>query len=364
MKFLIDQSKLDQALKCVQFGLLTRPSLPVLNNVHVKAEDGFVAFTLTDLEISITCKAKVEIEEAGETTIAARKLISIVRRLPSAPTQISSDTDDFVNIRSGEINFSIQGISANEFPQPFDFEPDVQFSTDKMNLHELVIKTYFATSSDSTRAAICGPLLKYENDSLSCVATDGKRLAIMTSDFSSDFEGQCIIPPKTNNALLKLMAGDGDVSIGIDEKHMSFEFINEYGQSTVINSQLIMAKYPNYSAIIPDEAEHTAILKREELLTALKRIALILSESEHGIKLEFNDNSLVIQAQTQDDESKEDLEINFSGQASIAFNPVYLIDPLKTLTCEEVTLKFSHSNSAASLSDNKGFLYVLMPMRM
>lgn len=364
MKFSIDQSKLDQALKCVQFGLLTRPSLPVLNNVHIKTEADSVVFTLTDLEIAISCKTLVDIEEEGETTVAARKLISIVRRLPSAPIEISCDDEDFVNIRSGEINFSIQGISAAEFPQAFDFSPETNFTTEKLSLHKLVMNTYFATSNDPTRIAISGPLLKFSGESLSCIATDGKRLAIMQTSSTTDSEGQCIIPPKTNNALLKLMAGDGDVSIAIDEKQMSFEFVNEFNQETVIYSKLIMAKYPNYSAIIPKESESEVIINRNDFLVALKRIALILSESEHGVKLNFSNNSLVIEAQTSDDESKEDLEVEFSGTANIAFNPAFLIDPLKILTSEKVTLKFSGTNSAASLSDSKDFLYVLMPMRM
>ena len=364
MKFSIDQNKLDQALKCVQFGLLTRPSLPVLNNVHIKTQVDSVVFTLTDLEIAISCKTLVDIQEEGEITVAARKLISIVRRLPSAPIKISCDNEDFVNIQSGEINFSIQGISASEFPQAFDFAPETKFSTAKTTLNKLVMNTYFATSNDPTRIAISGPLLKFSDESLSCVATDGKRLAIMEASSTANSEGQCIIPPKTNNALLKLMAGEGDVSIAIDEKQMSFEFINEFNQDTVIYSKLIMANYPDYSAIIPKESENEVVLNRNDFLVTLKRIALILSESEHGVKLNFSDNSLMIEAQTSDDESKEDLDVEFDGQASIAFNPAFLIDPLKILTSEKVTLKFSNTNSAASLSDSKDFLYVLMPMRM
>ena len=365
MKFSIDQTKLDQALKCVQFGLLTRPSLPVLNNVLIEAKDDHVTFTLTDLEISISCKTQVSVESEGITTVTARKLISIVRRLPDAPITLSCNEEDFVNIRSGEINFSIQGISSSEFPQAFSQIDGSKFTTSKESFHELVIKSSFATSSDPSRVAISGPLLKFNKTELSSIATDGKRLAIVTdNNFSCDHEGQCIIPPKTNNALLKLMAGNGDVEIQIDEKNMSFEFVNEFDQQTTIYSQLIQAKYPNYAAIIPDGSELHASINREDFLTALKRIALILSESEHGIKLSFENSALAITAQTQDDESKEDLEVEFDGTAEIAFNPIYLIDPLKRLSSEKVTLNFSHSHAAASISDADNFLYVLMPMRM
>jgi DNA polymerase III sliding clamp (beta) subunit (PCNA family) len=96
----------------------------------------------------------------------------------------------------------------------------------------------------------------------------------------------------------------------------------------------------------------------------MKRMALILTESDHGVKLDFNEGELVIRSQTQDDESQEDIKVQFDHCASIAFNPHYLIEPLKRLSCEEVTLRFSHSHAAASLSTNDDFLYVLMPMRM
>lgn len=365
MIFQIDQNVLDNALKTVQFALLTRPSLPVLNNVLIKADESGVQFSLTDQEISISCKASADVTEHGETTLPMRRLISIVRRLPGLPVNFTQTDDEFTEVKCGSIIFKILGVSSNEFPGNLDSEYASQFSIPKTTVRELVVNTSFATGNDPTRPIISGPLLQFDPGKFTCVATDGKRLALESMPINSELEGRCVIPQKTNNALMKLMAGDGEVVVGFNEKSVQFEFINEHEQETVINSKLIEGKFPKYQAILPEGHNFEASIKRTEFHECLKRIALILSESTQGVKLTFSENKLQMHASTEEDESNEEMNITYSGpEQKIAFNPAYLIEPLKRLEDETISISFTDTHKAASLTSGESFVYVLMPMRM
>ena len=365
MNFLIEQQVLDDALKTVQFALLTRPSLPVLNNVLINANDKGVTFTLTDQEITISCQAKAEVTNSGTITLPMRRLISIVRRLPEQAISFIMEDDEFTDIKSGEICFKIQGVSSEEFPETLTEEYEQKSTIPKEIIRKLVINTSFATGNDPSRPIISGPLLKFEEELFSCVATDGKRLAMETEKISSDLEGLCVIPQKTTNALMKLLAGNGNIGISFNEKSVQFELVNEYEQETTINSKLIEGRFPKYEAIIPDGQEIEIPINRNEFAECLKRIALILNESSQGVRLVFKENKLFMHASTENDESHEEMEVDYIGtEQQIAFNPAYLLDPLKRLEDENVTLSFTDTQKAACLKSSGTFIYVLMPMRM
>ena len=365
MNFLIEQEVLDDALKTVQFALLTRPSLPVLNNVLIEATEENVNFTLTDQEITISCKANADVTTAGSITLPMRRLISIVRRLPEQPINITLQEEEFAEIKSGEICFKIQGVKATEFPNVLDTTYEQFSAVPKNSIRKLVINTSFATGNDPSRPIISGPLLKFEPNTFSCVATDGKRLALETESLDFELNGLCVIPQKTTNALMKLMAGEGEVNISFDDKSVQFEFTNEYDQETIINSKLIEGRFPKYEAIIPEAHEIEISIDRNEFAERLKRIALILSESSQGVKLTFRENKLIMHASTEDDESNEEMVVEYSGEEQkIAFNPAYLLDPLKRLEDENIIISFTDSHKAACLKSSGTFIYVLMPMRM
>ena len=365
MEFSISKTALDEALKTVQFALLTRPSKPVLNNVHICVEGNTATFTLSDMEIDICCSAEVEVTHPGTTTLPARRLISIVRKLPDQPVYMSLVDEEFTRINCASVYYKLQGINAAEFPQPFEGLPQVSLQVNKAIIQRMMICTSFACGQDKSRPGTLGPLLDINNSTLTCVATDGRRLATSSQEIDSREIAQSIIPPKTVAALMKLMAGEGDTEIHLDDRKIHFKFVNEYKQQTMISSTLIEAKYPNYKAIIPETNTYTVSLPRQTLYTFLKRAALILSDSNQAVKLTFENNLLYICAETADDRSNEELPVNFEQPAvTIAFNPAFLIEPLNKIDDEFVQLSFSDSQTAAELSGAKGFRYILMPMRM
>ena len=271
----------------------------------------------------------------------------------------------FQKVKCGDIVFKILGVHPSEFPDFPDNEYENKASLSKSIINRLTINTSFATGNDPSRPIINGPLLEFEDNKLTCVATDGKRLAMQSTPINSSLKGKCVLPQKTNNALMKLMAGEGEANISFDEKSVQFEFINEYEQKTTINSKLIEGKFPKYQAILPSGHNNEVKIDKNEFHERLKRIALILSESTQGVKLTFNENLLLMQASTENDESNEKMEITYGeAEQKIVFNPAYLIDPLKRLEDDTITLSFTDTHKAASITSGDSFVYVLMPMRM
>jgi len=185
-------------------------------------------------------------------------------------------------------------------------------------------------------------------------------------DLPPSSQGECIIPSKAINELNRLLGTQNDVEIRFTDNQVAFNLQGEKGYSTLIISKLIDGNYPNYKQVIPGEMKERISLVREELLQALRRAEIMTSEKSNSVKLSFGKNKLEITANTPEvGEARESLAINYKGnEMAIAFNPTYMMDPLKALDNDEVYLELIDELSPGVIKINGPFLYVLMPMRM
>jgi DNA polymerase-3 subunit beta len=200
------------------------------------------------------------------------------------------------------------------------------------------------------------------------VATDGRRLALADEevDIPPESDGEFIVPTKAINELNRLLGTNGEVEVKFTDNQAAFALRDEKGFSILIISKLIEGNYPNYRQVIPAETKERIALGREELLHALRRAEIMTSEKSNSVKLSFTKNNLAITANTPDvGEARESIAVNYKGpDIAVAFNPVYLMDPLKALENDEVYLELIDELSPGVLKINGPFLYVLMPMRM
>jgi DNA polymerase-3 subunit beta len=173
-------------------------------------------------------------------------------------------------------------------------------------------------------------------------------------------EAEVILPAKAVNELQRVLAGDEPLTITLSENQITFDL-----GTTFIFSKLIEGKYPNYKQVVPAEAKERVIVERETLLNAVHRVALLSSEKSNSVKLAFAKNTLDITANTPEvGEAKESLVVNYKGKEfSIAFNPNFLMDPLRNLEADEIFFDFIDELSPGVIKYNKPFLYVIMPMR-
>ena len=176
MKFSVSKDKLLEGLSTVQNVVSTRTTLPILSNVLLQASDGEIRLTTTDLDVGIRGSVEAQVERTGATTLPARRLLSIVRELPSSEIYFDVDAKNLASIRSGSSYFKILGLPEEEFPSLARFEEAKIFTIAQKDLKDGLKKTSYAISADETRYVLNGILFSFKDNKLTLVATDGRRL--------------------------------------------------------------------------------------------------------------------------------------------------------------------------------------------
>ena len=363
MKFSVSKEKLLEGLQTVQNVVSTRTTLPILSNVLLQATEGQLRFTTSDLDVGIRSAVEVSVEKPGATTLPARRLLSIVRELPASEITVEVDSKNVASIRSGPSFFKILGLPEEEFPPLPKFENAKTFTLRQKDLRDALKKTSYAISTDETRYVLNGILFSFRDNKLTLVATDGRRLALVDIEleFPRSHEGDVIIPSKAVSEIARLLTDDGEIKISIGENQAAFEV-----NGTLLVSKLIEGNYPNYRQVIPAETKERVTLERVIFHDAVHRVSLLASEKSNSVKLVFTKNNLEIAANTPDvGEARESLAIAYKGRdMAIAFNPEFLMAPLKNLAVDEVYLDLIDEMSPGVVKIQGPFLYVIMPMRI
>ncbi len=363
MKFSASKEKLLEGLQTVQSVVSTRTTLPILSNVLVQVVDGELRLTTTDLDVGVRCAVEAQIDKPGGTTLPARRLATIVRELPASEIQIDIDSKNVASIRSGASFFKIMGLPEEEFPPLPAFEGAKTFTLKQKDLKGSLKKTSYAISTDETRYVLNGILFSFKDNKLMLVATDGRRLALVEIEleFPRSMEADIIVPTKAVAELERLLGEDGEVKMSVSENQIAFEV-----GKTLLVSKLIEGNYPNYRQVIPGEAKERVTLERESFLAAVHRVSLLASEKSNSVKLVFSKGNIDIMANTPEvGEARESLAVQYKGKEfSIAFNPEFLMQPLRNLGEDEIFFDLIDEMSPGVIKLNVPFLYVLMPMRI
>lgn len=363
MKFSVSKEKLNEGLQAVQNVVSTRTTLPILSNVLIQATESGLTLTTTDLDVGIRIQVEATVEKTGGTTLPARRLSSIVRELPSSDIQFEVDSKNSASIRCGASFFKILGLPEEEFPPLSRFENARVFNIKQKELKDGLKKTAYAISTDETRYVLNGVLHSFKENKLSLVATDGRRLALVDIEleFPRSQETEVIIPTKAITEISRLLKDDGEVKVSVSDNQVAFELNN-----TLLVSKLIEGNYPNYRQVIPGEARERVILERESFLNCVRRVAILASDKSNSVKLIFSKNNIDITANTPDvGEARESVAVTYKGKdMAIAFNPEFLMAPLRNLPNDEVFLDLIDEMSPGVIKIQTPFLYVLMPMRI
>ncbi len=363
MKFSIVRSTFIEGLKAVQNIVGGKGSSPVLQNVLLVAKDGELELTTTDLDISIRCKVPCDVKEEGETTLPVKLLATSILKAAEGVVDIEIDENECAKICAGSSLFKLVGISAKTFPRFSIGEESFDYVLPRQTLHEMLRKTAYAASQDDTRRTLKGILLSFKDEKLTVVATDGRRLALVESEveFPKSDEKEIILPAKTVQELMRSLSGEGNVTIKVQESKACFEI-----EGVQVYSKLIDDAYPNYRQVIPSECAEKIVVDRQLLLNALDRASVMTMDEAHSTKLIFEANRLTVTSAASDiGEAKDEVPIKYAGERiEIMFNPNYVMDPLKAIDDDEVTIGLNNGHSPAVIRCSIPFLYVLMPLRI
>lgn len=366
MKITIGKEELVQGLQAVQNVVGARSTLPILGNVLLKAAGNRLELRATDLDVTVECAVTAEVSREGGTTLSAKRLFGLVREIESGEIELDVSDKDVCAVQAGSSKYKLNGISAEEFPALPKFKESGQVSLPQGTFREMLRKTAYAISTDESRFVLNGLYMKHDGDKLIIVATDGRRLALVEEELEGEgAKEEFIVPAKAVAELTRLLGSDGEVSIRMSDTQVEFTLAQESGEPVKVYSKLVEGKYPDYKQVIPKDVDQRVTLGREELLHALRRVDQVTSDKANSVNLKFADNNLTINATSPEvGEGRESLAINYSGpEIEVAFNPGFLMDPLKVLESDEVYIELKDKLSPGVLKSNAPFLYVLMPMR-
>ena len=365
VKISVTKEDLSTGLQNVQNVVGTRSTLPILSNVLLVAGENKLELRATDLEVSIHSTVPAKVEREGASTLPAKRLFGLVREIESNEIEIEINDREIATVKGGGANYKLHGIGAEEYPPEAKFKESGKIKVEQGKIREMIRKTGYAVSSDESRHTLNGIYVDAEEDKIKMVATDGRRLALVEEEIESGAKANFILPTKTVAELQRVLQTEGEVEIGVGETHAEFKVPQENGETVKIHSKLVEGNFPNYKQVIPSESKERITVVREELLHALRRADQITSEKANSVKLKFGENNLSINANTPDIGSgQESIAIQYKGpEIEVAFNPVYLMDPLKILEGDEIYVELTDSLSPGVIKSNTPFLYVLMPMR-
>ena len=374
MKFKINRDHFTNGLTQVLNVVGSKATMPILSNVLIEAEKDAISLTTTNLDLGIRCKIKAEVKEPGSVTLPVKRLATIVRELPNLDVSIDASPNHQVKITSGGSNFRIMGIGKEEFPPLPEFSNEKSYTLDQSELVTMLQSVAYAQSTDETRYILNGVYFNFKDAKLSVVATDGRRLAVTSREIEipENNAGSIILPAKTVAELLRMLDKGPKVKISFNERRASFQISVEKDSPTglldsiYLYSKVVEGNYPNYNQVIPKETHQRIKLERELFHQCVNRAAHVCSEKSNSVKIKLSSNLLEITAQSPDfGESHESMAIAYSGpDLQVAFNPNFIIDPLKALTKDEVFFEVKDEVSPGVFKTLDNFLCVIMPVRM
>lgn len=368
MKFFCAQRDLDYAINIVNKAISPNNTLPVLNNILIKAEGKKIYFSSTNLEIAISCFIDADVRSEGAITVPAKLLTSYVSLLTDEKVEINVVEGNNLSIISVSSNTKIKCISADEFPLIPKIEKGQEFSVKINDLQTSINETVFAASTNTSRPVLSGVLLIVNGDNIRLAATDSYRLAEKKLKAVNKCEEDvyCIVPAKTIIELSKIIgkADAKEVKVNVSKNQILFSV-----EGVELISRLIDGKFPDYEKIIPTGVKTTITVPVEDLSLVLKRVSLFARENNNSVKISVtNDGRLVVSSEeTKVGEEKAEVLIKIEGENNkISLNAQYLIDVLTYIDDDKVLFQMNDKASPAVIRPVKteDYVYIIMPLKV
>ncbi len=370
MEFTVKKFDLFEELSLTQGVVERKTTIPILSHLLCEATGSRVAITATDLELSIRTSCEAKVKKEGSGTIPAKKLLELVRLLPDGEIKFKLLENHWVQIVSDRKTYKLVGMSKDNFPALPPF-PHALVKVPAKALAALIAKTTFAISLEESRYTLNGALLVLKPDTLTMVATDGHRLAMVETDQKLDglpAEIRVLVPKKAMTEVQRLTADAGDdaqVEFGQDESHLFFQ-----AGGRLLTCRKLTGQFPNYEAVLPRETNKTVVLERNELQDALRRVSQLADQRSHAVKFMLAKEGVEISASSPEyGEAKEAIEKEYKGDPlAIGFNAQYLLDFLAAAADGPISFELKDDQSAGQLrplADEKSrYRYIVMPMRI
>lgn len=372
MKFVVSSTDLLSHLSAISKVISSKSTMPILDNFLFQLTDADLTITASDLESTLITHMEMDNTE-GEGTIAvpARLLIDTLKEFPEQPLTFQINTDTYgVEIFSDNGKYSIVGQSGEDFPElpEISEEESSSITVGPKVLLKGIEKTLFATADDELRPVMNGIFVELSPDYMGFVASDAHKLVrYRRSDAASEFESSFILPKKPAGLLRNLLPKEEyDVKLDFDNKNAQFTLTNYK-----LICRLVEGNYPSYNSVIPKNNPNKMVIDRLAFYNTVKRVSVFSNQASNLIKLNINDNKLVVSAQDIDFSisAVERLSCEYDGdEIEIGFKSTFLLEILSNISASDVKMEMSDPSRAGLLlpaeteEDAEDVLMLLMPM--
>ena len=375
MELVVRKNDLLRELQLFQGIVERKNTIPILANVLMEAKGDEVRFLATDLEVALRSKCAATVVKPGSLTLPAKKLYEIVRSLPETDIRIAQDKNG-VKVAADRFDSRMQTLPREDFPTLPETGGTSTAILPRNAVKEMVAKTQFAITGEDTRYFLNGAQFVLRPDSMSLVATDGHRLALVTAardatakkgaSGSAEEENTAILPKKTLGELARLLSeDDGDISYERGENHLFFGV-----GGRLLISRMIDGQFPAYERVIPRGNDKHIEFERDRLTNAVKRVALLSNERSRAVKFQIEKGKVDVTSSSPElGEATETLPVDYSGPSlQICFNAQYVLDFLAAVATDVVSLELKDEVSQAVMkpvgAEGYEYTYVIMPMRI
>ena len=383
MEIVCSQNEFNNAIQLVSKAVSSRPTHPILANILLTADQGTNKVSLTgfDLNLGIQTSFDANVIKSGAITIPSKLLSEIVNKLPNeSPISVDANEEsDDILIKSDRGSFKIKGISSDDYPKLPFVESGTSLNIDPISFLKALRLTIFASSNDDSKQLLTGVNFTFKQKYLESAATDGHRLAVVLIDndkkgnenqdnLSNEENFSVTIPSRSLREIEKLVSlktSGNSIKLFYDKGQLVFISSNQ-----IITTRTLEGKYPNYPQLVPDTFSKFFTFNTNKLIDALERIAVLADQQSSVVKIKFDDNDIaLISADAQDiGSANESLSVVCDGEKfDIAFNVRYLLEGLKVISTENVTLKCNLSTTPAVFipeNNDNSFTYLVMPVQV
>ena len=363
MKIICTKSNLVKGVNVVSKAVPSKTTMPILECILIDATTDIIKFTANDMELGIETTVEGDILEKGVIAIDAKIFSEIVRKLPDNEVVIECDNNLQTTITCEKAKFNISCKSGEDFSYLPYVEKTETITLSQFTLKEIIRQTIFSIADNDSNKLMTGELFQIQDNMLKVVSLDGHRISIRKTELKDVYQSRkVVVPGKTLMEVSKILSGEveSEVTISFTNNHIVFEFDN-----TVVVSRLIEGEYFRIDQMLSSDYETKVKINKKEFLNCIDRATLLVKEGDKKpIIINILDDVMELKIKSQIGSMNEEIMISKEGRdLLIGFNPKFLIDALRVIDDEEVTLYLMNPKAPCFIKDDKeNYIYLILPV--
>lgn len=366
MKLRFQKNELTTAINIVLKAVPAKSTMPIMECILLDASNGHISLVGNDTEFGIQTICKGEILELGKVALDAKLFSEIIRRLPQSEElslSIETDANHLTVISCENSVFKISGKDGNEFTMLPNIDRTQSVSLSQFTLKSIINQTIFSIAVNDSNKKMTGELFEVNEDSLTVTSLDGHRISIRRTKLNESYEKQkAIVPGKALSEISKILTGGvyDEVILYFSQNHILFEF-----NDTVVVTRLIDGEYFHVAQMLSEDYETKVQVNRKQFMESIERSTIFVRDNDRQpLVFKIEDNVLGLKINTDLGRMDAELSIRKTGKdLMIGFNPKFLVDALRNIEDEEVSLYMSIPRSPLFIRDDKGsYNYMILPV--